>query len=86
MLPMEGPVHQRPRHHDDFRKSDSAVLDFVRGYADPGVRKRLPDKPHRIQYQYDWNLNDRPGVKGAGKRGLGLLPPKEGEGVAEGSR
>jgi hypothetical protein len=46
-------------YREDFGKSDSAVLQFIRGYADPGNRKRLPDKPGEIRYQYDWKLNDR---------------------------
>jgi len=45
-------------YRDDFGKSDSAVLAFIRRYAEPGILRRLPARPGNIRYGYDWSLND----------------------------
>ncbi len=45
-------------YREDFGMSDSSVLDFIRQYAHPGMREKLPARAGTIRYQYDWSLND----------------------------
>ncbi len=45
---------------EDFGGSESAVLDHLRRYAEPGLRGRLEDRERIDAYAYDWGLNDLP--------------------------
>ncbi|HSD93355.1 MAG TPA: DUF547 domain-containing protein [Methyloceanibacter sp.] len=43
---------------DDFGETDEAVLDHLRKYANPELRRRLADVKSIGRDDYDWGLND----------------------------
>jgi len=54
----------------DFMRVSDSLLDVVRPYANAQTQKFIDThgKDLRIEYMdYDWNLNDHPGVRGVGR-------------------
>ena len=58
-------------YRKDFGKTDEAVLAHIAGYANPPLAAALRDGRKIGGYAYDWSLNSRRRVDGAGDVGTG---------------
>jgi hypothetical protein len=45
-------------YRDDFGDDTAAVLEHLRGYAEPALAEVLAASPRVLGYHYDWRLND----------------------------
>ena len=50
-------------YRDDFVESESELPGFLAQFAEPKLRAQLNGYRGNIRYEYDWSLNEEPGVR-----------------------